>query len=228
MQAFSSTPGLDRLCVAIWQLSRRIKETSHLILSGNVTSKDTSSPPSRRDSVGEAGVDLALSSLVNETQRVLDASRGSFFGIISVEEYSSAPMLADKYLSLVRVLVAAAIHPHSTSLAIHQSEEGLGSNGSMSVSSARLLKDILVRFDLIQSAVISHQTATPTSSSSVDEVENMRVTLHAAVPEHLLSLCRLLDPSNFASLFNSQETNWLPLYSHLSMSYPVLYYATRR
>ena len=177
-----------------------------MTLSGNVTSRDPSSPPSRRDSVGEAGVDLALSSLVNVTQRVLDASRGSFFGIITAEECSTAPMLADKYLSLVRVLVAASIHPHSSSLAL-QSEECLGSNGSMSVSSARLLKDILIRFDLIQSAVIRHQIATPTSSTSTDELENMRVTLYAAVPEHLLTLCRLLDPSNFASLFNSQVTN---------------------
>lgn len=172
-----------------------------------MTSRDpTVSPPSRRDSVGEAGVDLALSSLVNVTQRVLDASRGSFFGIISAEECSAAPTLADKYLSLVRVLVAAAIHPRSTSPTL-QSEGGVGSIGSLSVSSARLLKDILIRFDSIQSAVTRYQHITPTSSSSVGELENMRVTLHAAIPENLLILCRLLDPSNFAQLFNSQVTH---------------------
>lgn len=210
MQAFSSTPGLDQLSVAIWQLSRRIKETSYPKHCGIVTTQDPStSPPSRRESVGEVGVDLALSSLINVTQRVLDASRGSFFADISAEECTAAPMLADKYLLLVRVLIATAIHPsRSASPAPDQSEEPVSCTGSMSASAARLLKDILARFDSIQLAVTRHQERTLSSNTAnrIGGFEDMRVTLHAAIPEHLLFLCRTLDPGDFATLFNSQVT----------------------
>jgi hypothetical protein len=184
--------------VAMWLLLKRSKHSNQLTgCDGEKGALGVSSSTS--DSTGGHPADVlsALSSLVCVSQRACDASHWRFKRDADACDDTSTLLLADKLLLLVRVIVATAIYPNpNSSTTISQ----CSSYGTLTVTSAKLLRDLLTLSDsLASSSGVGADRAHP-----LDGLERIRNTLHSAVPEHLLTLCRRLSSTDFIDVFNTE------------------------
>jgi hypothetical protein len=197
LQAFASPAGLEQLAVAMWLLFKRCKQTNRQTSSDGERSALGASH-STADSTGGHPADVlsALSSLVCVSQRACDASHWRFKRDANASDDSSALLLADKLLLLVRVVVASAIYPTPGG---STPTSPCSSSGTLTVTSAKLLRDLLILTDSLTSS-----RRVGADHAPLDELEKMKYTLHSAIPEHLLTLCRSLSSADFIDVFNTE------------------------
>ena len=273
LQKFATPEGLDQISLSIWLLSMRIQEgnTTREEIKREISSSKDYGLRFPKDSLSTS----AQPSLISVAQKVVDISRGFFNYVddydvsnniiandvrssgkgqkqgqkqgqfISDRNVCNVIPLTQRWLLLIRVVIKSSIvlkkvTDESTNCMITTTE------GTLSVSSAKLIKDLLALLDsgftfLSQgqspplptsrreplgnplgkstenisdlstskegfepAAVISDDSLFNDRKSAFILLKKLYMELYSTIPEHLLILCRNLNPTAFALLFNTE------------------------